>query len=270
MRRGKQYIKSMNEILTVTSAGMERPSSEPLQLPDINIHRTNSASLAVSTNVRNSFSGSIGSVSVKSLTMQLQRGKEREALRARIAERSNNNNKLAILDANPMPRFSTSMVQPLSSTSALLKAKGGTKYRHDDRHRAEIYAINRLLREHENGLYDEFIAKMKDCVAKGLSTDFIIDGGNDDADGSGNYGEDNDDDDAKSEGSSIVPSPEQRKTVAGCTLTPSSPKVMAAAVFSATNVENDMNNNKKTKTIIPLKSKLSRMLNKEDTSFNAV
>ena len=95
MRRGKQYIKSMNEILTVTSAGMERPSSEPLQLPDINIHRTNSASLAVSTNVRNSFSGSIGSVSVKSLTMQLQRGKEREALRARIAERSNNNNKLA-------------------------------------------------------------------------------------------------------------------------------------------------------------------------------
>ena len=259
--------RNNNSAPSSTNAVEQRPCSEPLKLPDIDIRRTNSATFPGVTGVRSSFSESIGSVSVRSLTMQLQRGKEREVLRARIAGRSNNDNKMAMTDRNSVPRFTTSMVQPLSSTSALLKAKGGMKYRHDNRHRAEVYAVNRLLRDLENGLYDEFIETMKNREAKGLSTDFKIDGGKHETESNGNYGDEiDDDDDAKSDTSSVVPSPEQRKTVAGVALTPSSAKVVSVATSSPCN-EDDVYNKK---TTTPLKSKLSRMLNKEDISFNAV
>ena len=161
------------------------------------------------------------------------------------------------------------MVQPISSTSALLKAKGGTKYRHDDRHRAEIYAVNRLLQDHENSLYDEFIENMKTRMAKGLSTDVKFDGGKHESESDVNYGDEvDDDDDAKSDTSSVVPSPEQRRIVAGVALTPSSPKVVADETSSPFEEDDDINN-KKTITI-PSKSKLSKMLNKGDASFNAV
>lgn len=255
-----------NNTPSSTYAVEQRPCSEPLKIPDIDIRRTNSATFPRITDVRSSFSESVGSVSVRSLTMQLQRGKEREVLRARIAGRSNNDNKLAMTDRNSVPRFTTSMVQPLSSTSALLKAKGGTKYRHDNRHRAEVYAVNRLLRDLENGLYDQFIETMMNREAKGLSTDFKIDGEKHETESNGHYGDEVDDDDAKSDTSSVVPSPEQRKTVAGVILTPSSAKVVAATTSSPCN-EDDVYN---MKTTTPLKSKLSRMLNREDISFNAV
>ena len=249
-----------------TGATEQRPFSEPLKLPDINIHRSRSESLAGVANVRESLSESVSSISVRSLTMQLQRGKEREALRARIAERSKNDNKLSMLDRKSLPRFTTSMTQPISNTSALLKARGGTKYRHDDRHRAEIYAINRLLRDHENGLYDEFIEAMKRREAEGLSTDFHVGGGRG-AEGNTNY--EDEDDDAKSDSSSIVPSPEQTRNGAGKIFAPSSPKVVVGKHGASASSENSDTNNKKT-TMTPLKSKLSRMLNKEDFSFNAV
>ncbi len=251
-----------------TTAAEQRPCSEPLKLPEINIHRTNSASLPGIAHVRSSLSGSVSSVSVRSLTLQLQRGKERETLRSRIAEQCNNNNKLTLSNRNSAPRFTTSMVQPISSTSALLKAKGGTKYRHDDRHRAEIYAINRLLQDHENSLYDEFIENMKTRMAKGLSTDVKY-WGKHERESDVNYGDEvDDDDDAKSDTSSVVPSPEQRRIVAGVALTPSSPKVVADETSSPFEEDDDINN-KKTITI-PSKSKLSKMLNKGDASFNAV
>ena len=96
----------------------------------------------------------------------------------------------------------TTSTKPINSTSSLLKQKGssnGKKYRHDDRYRAEIYSINALLRDHENGLYGEFIERMKTRKDSAESSDYFNESGLH-----------LDDDDNKSTDSTIVPSPDNQ------------------------------------------------------------
>jgi len=172
---------------------------EPLKLPTLNVPRTNSASLATAVNSV----GPIGSMSVKSLSLQLQRGEARRQLKEGIQQQQQQQQHHAITKRNQLTSLrpvdsgtiSKSSITPISSTSGLLRGKGG-KYTQDIRYRAEVYAVNAILRDHENKLYDEFIKRMKESGASTRSEE------------NGSHEED----DEKSTDSTVVPSPDNHSS----------------------------------------------------------